>query len=501
MPRRFKRGILLGSLVVGLALTLLHDAGVIQGAELAQNEPTADTIAAFAKGGCAGCHTIPGIPSAVGSVGPDLSAIGADASGRKSDAGARAYLLESLLTPAAFIAPVCPNGPCPENVMPPNLGERLTSGEIDLIVDYLLSLEGEGAVIAEAYELLPIPIVRPLEAASSPFAQPERTFSDAQVLLGKYLFFDARLSGDASISCASCHLPQQAWSDGLPLSAGYPSTLYFRNTPTILNTAFLKRLYWDGRMDGEDMPTLVRDHLTEAHFMNTDGRLMVERLKQVPEYVQLFEDAFGVGPGFGRTLNAITAYVQSINSQPAPYDLFLEGDITALSNEAQAGKVLFEGEAGCSACHVGPVFSDEDFYALGVPDNPAIWSDPLRHITLRRFFRLFGTQNYRQLSSDPGLFALTQNMDDWGAFRTAPLREVAATGPYMHSGVFATLEEVVRFYDRGGGPGNAILQALDLTDEEISQLVSFLESLSSDLPLVETPALPDYQLRILGENQ
>ncbi|MBI3971099.1 MAG: hypothetical protein HY332_07395, partial [Chloroflexi bacterium] len=376
-------------------------------------------------------------------------------------------------------------------------------GEIDRIVAYLASLTGDAAgEPSPGYVLTPIAVARPPETSNSPFALPPRTSpNDAQVVLGKHLFFDPRLSADASVSCASCHQPDKAWTDGKALSDGYPGTLYFRNTPTIVNTAFARSLYWDGRMDGGDMPTVVRDHITEAHFFQADGRLAVERLKQVPEYVQLFKDAFGQEPSFGRLLDAVSAYVLSLNSGPSSYDRSLAGDPNALSAAAKAGLTLFNGKTGCASCHAGPTFSDYRFYALGVPENSAIFIEPLRHITFRRFFRTLGLPNYRNTLEDVGRYALSHEGADRSAFRTAPLREIALTAPYMHNGVFATLEDVVRFYNAGGGPGNTVLRPLGLTDAEIAQLVAFLENLSSEQPTVAPPSLPDYQIRTLGENR
>ncbi len=474
---------------------------IVEGAPAAQATPDPGTTDAFTKGGCAACHAIPGIPNAVGLVGPNLSTIGSEAGDRVPGQDAESYIRESILNPNAFLAPECPTGECPANVMPPNMGQKLSESELNLIVSYLLTLVGDAAPIPELYELVPITITRPPEASLEPFAEPPVTHDDGRVLLGKYLYFDPRLSANTSTSCATCHIPDLTYTDGKALSDGYPSTLYFRNTPTVLNTVFMDRLYWDGRMDGEDMPTLVRDHLTEAHFMNTDGRLMVERIKQVPEYVQLFDDAYGSGPSFGRVLGAVSAYVQSLNTTPSPYDRFLSGESEALSADARAGLALFEGKAGCAACHSGPMLSDGGFYALGVPENPDTWDDPLRHITFRRFFRLFGTPNYRALRSDPGRAALTQREADRGAFRTAPLREVADTAPYMHNGVFSDLEQVVAFYNAGGGPDNGVLSPLGLTDPEISRLIAFLEALSSERPTATPPELPEYQLRTLGENR
>ncbi len=456
--------------------------------------PDAETEAAFNLAGCAGCHTIPGVPNATGMVGPDLTTIGLKATDRVAGVDAEGYIRQSILEPEAVIAPDCPSGACPSNVMPPNFSDRLSGDEIDLIVAYLQGLTGEGVTSEPAYELVPIDIIRPEEASIEPFAElPIIHENDAQVLLGKYLFFDPRLSGDANLSCATCHQPDYAWSNDEPLSPGYTGTPYFRNAPTIMNTVFLDYLYWDGRMDGTDMPTTVRDHITEAHFMNSDGRLMVERVKQVPEYVQLFQVSYEAGPSFGRVLNAITAYVQSINSGPTPYDHYIAGDDAALSDEAIAGLELFEGDADCRRCHSGATFSDGEFYVSDVPENTEIWSDPLRHITFRRFFRQLGVPNYRALVEDPGLFALTKDDAEWGAFRTAPLREVGRTAPYMHNGVFITLEEVVQFYNNQFD--------LDLTTAEVSQLVAFLESLSSEPTDVVPTDQPEYQLRTLGDNR
>lgn len=498
---RFPKWIYLtgGMLLLTIAILFSGQSATVRGAPAPQAAPDPDTIAAFAKAGCAGCHTIPGVPNAVGLVGPNLTKIGVDAANRKSGMDAEGYIRESILNPAAFIAPQCPNGTCPEGVMPPNMGDRLEASDIDFIVAYLLTLTGADVASSSAYVLVPIPIVRPQEASTVPFAEPPKTFdNDAEVLLGKYLFFDPRLSADASISCASCHQPDKAWTDGKALSDGYPGTLYFRNTPTLYNLTYAPYAYWDGRLEGaNDMGTVVRDHITEAHFFQADGRLVVERLKQTPEYVQLFNDAYEKGPSFGRMLNAVSAYVLSLNSGASPYDRFTTGNASALSPEAQAGLELFNGKANCVACHSGATFSDYNFYNLGVPENPEIFNDPLRHITFRRFFRTLGLPNYRNTFTDVGLLAVTQDEADRGAFRTAPLRENSLTAPYMHNGMFATLEDVVRFYNAG----TASTPPLGLSDAEILQIVAFLESLTGEQPTVEPLEIPGYQLRNLGDNQ
>lgn len=354
---------------------------------------------------------------------------------------------------------------------------------------------------ALAVSITPLPSVpanRPPEAAFPSLTNPGGKSPPAvQVALGKYLFFNDALSGDQKLNCATCHQPDRAWTDGLPLSVGYPSSLYFRNTPTLLNVGDKSLLYWDGRLDGKDLPTLIRDHIAEAHFMNADGLLVVERLNQKPQYVELFEAAYGGRPSYGRMLNAIAAYVGSLYSPPSAYDRYLAGETGALSTQAQAGLVLFEGKAGCVACHSGPLLSDGQYHNLGLPQNQEIFAEPLRHITFRRFFRTLGVPDYASLEADLGLAALTQDESDNGYFLTPSLREVARTAPYMHNGIFATLEKVVAFYNAGGEEGSE-LSPLNLTVAEQAALVAFLESLNGELVPVETPQVPAYQLTILA---
>ena len=351
--------------------------------------------------------------------------------------------------------------------------------------------------------LPPLPAEMPAESQVTAFAPlPSEPASAVTVALGKYLFFDMSLSGDRDSSCATCHMPDSAFADGRVLSLGYPGNLHFRNTPTLLNAAFQPLYYWDGRI-GNDLPTVVRDHVSEAHVMNVDGRLIIERMKQKPQMVALFDQAFGGEPTYGKVLNAVAAYVRTLVSSASPYDNYLGGDAAALSAEAQAGLEVFEGKGGCTACHNGPRLADGDFHSLGVATNPEIFEDPFRHIVFRRFFRMHGMPNYKNLREDPGLYAMTQQDDDWGKFRTPSLREVDRTAPYMHNGMLATLEDVVEFYNQGGGEGRnkeSGLSPLNLSDAEKAGLAAFLVSLSSDPVPVDVPAEVISQITRLGDN-
>ena len=321
---------------------------------------------------------------------------------------------------------------------------------------------------------------------------------ETQADLGRLLFFDKRLSGNNATSCSSCHLPNEAWADGQALSTGYTSVEYFRNTPTLLNASQMTLLNWDGRFDGGDMSTVVRDHISEAHFMNLDGRLLVERMLQVPAYAESFEQLFGDEVNYANVLNSLAVFVATLESTDNPYLDFRSGNKNAFTAQETAGLELFEGKAGCSSCHSGDLLADGGLHVIGVPGNPNIFTNTDRHITFRRFFKQFGVGEFAELRSDPGRFALTHNEADRGNFRTPSLLEIARTAPYMHNGVMETLDEVVRFYNDGGGDTpnkDKLLQPLNLTEDEISSLVTFLRRLGSDEPSFDVPTeLPPYEV-------
>ena len=304
--------------------------------------------------------------------------------------------------------------------------------------------------------------------------------------LGRYLFFDPRLSGDGSMSCASCHDPAKSYTDGLPLSTAYPGSDGFRNTKTILNAMRAQHFYWDGRLSGADPETQVRDAITETLFMNMDGRLMLERLKQVPEYVQMFEKAYGDGsePSFGGTLRAIAAFEKTLVTGPSPYDT------GRLSEAAQRGLRLFGDKAQCANCHSGSDFTDGKAHLTGVPDNASVFTEPLRHLTFRSFIKAMGVPGYMNVRTDVGRYTVTKTEEDVGRFMTPSLRQVARTAPYMHNGVLSTLTDVVNFYNDAG---TGEVGPLELTATEIVDLVAFLGSLTGSEPDTQIPTLPRYQ--------
>jgi cytochrome c peroxidase len=311
--------------------------------------------------------------------------------------------------------------------------------------------------------------------------------------LGWHLFFEPRLSGDGSRSCASCHLPSRGYADGEPLSRGYNGTEYFRNAPGLLSVRLKTRLMWDGRLDGADLPTAVRDMVTEAHFMNADGRLIQERIRQIPELLALWRDAFGAQsqPYGPQVFVAIAEFLKTLDGGDTPVDRALRGDRAALPAPVREGMLLFSGKGQCIHCHNGVLGTDGKAYRLGVPDHPAIAAEPLRTITLLRHHATMGVPNYMAERKDLGSYVVGKQEADRGRFVTPALRGLIHTGPYMHNGMIATLEEAVAFHDRGGGPGSE-LQPLGLTSRERAALVAFLRAWSAPLPAVAEPPAYDY---------
>ena len=332
----------------------------------------------------------------------------------------------------------------------------LTAGAFALVTSFMVN-------VAQADGFGPVPAIK---------------FDAKKAALGKRLFFDKRLSGDASMSCSTCHNPEKGFSDGLALSKAYPGSDGFRNTPTLINTAHKDAWFHDGRL-GTNLNDVTRESITEDYKMNMDMRIMQERVKQDPVYIKMFADAGWGEPSNGKIRNAIPEYLKTLTSRGAPFD---GGSMSA---DAQAGFELFKGKAGCASCHSGMLFSDQKVHNTGVPENPAIWSDPMRHHTYVAFGLFMGIENIMNLRRDVGAHVRKHFISrrDYGRFMTPTLRELKQTAPYMHNDMIATLADVVSFYNDGGGKDrnkSRKLKPLGLSSGEQAQLVAFLEALSGD---------------------
>jgi cytochrome c peroxidase len=288
--------------------------------------------------------------------------------------------------------------------------------------------------------------------------------SAARIELGRTLFFDPRLSRASSISCASCHNPGFSWGDALPRGVGEGMKTLGRRTPTVLNVGWGEAFFWDGRADTLEQQAL--GPIAAPGEMNLPHEELVKRLREIPGYRPMFAAAFGE-PSVTKekVASAIADFERTIVSSDAPFDRWLQGDKGAISLSAKRGFALFNGKADCAKCHSGWRFTDDSFHDIGLRGD-----DPGRAKLL------------------PGL----ESMDH--AFKTPTLRDVARRAPYMHDGSEATLEQVIEVYDKGGRirrPSLATeVHPLALSSQERSDLVDFLQTLTSPTQPVTVPALP-----------
>jgi cytochrome c peroxidase len=297
----------------------------------------------------------------------------------------------------------------------------------------------------------------PIPAGLPPFSWPKgNPYTPAKAELGRLLYFDKRLSADASLSCASCHDPKFAFTDGAAVSTGIKSQKGNRSAPTIINHAYALAQFWDGR--APSLEEQAKGPMANPIEMGSTHEAIATRLKAIPGYRPLFAKAFGSEEiDIDRVAMAIACFERTVLSGNAPYDRYKHGDKKAMSPAQVRGMSVFFDKAKCDKCHEGANFTLNMYANLGVgSDKP----DP-----------------------DIGRFAVTKDPRDWGLFKTPTLREIEHTAPYMHDGSLKTLEDVVEFYNKGGVPNknlDANIKPLHLTDQEKSDLVAFLKSLSGE---------------------
>ena len=327
----------------------------------------------------------------------------------------------------------------------------------------------------------------------------------AKIELGKILFYDGRLSGDTTSPCAGCHIQSQGWGFPDDLSMGYPGTVHWRNSQTIINAAYYDKFFWAG--SAMSLEAQAKDAAKGAVAGNGEDDIMEARLALVPEYVERFKRVFGDDtPKIHNAWRAIAAFERTMIQRDTPIDNYLLGDKTALSESQLKGKALFEGKANCIACHNGALASDQKFYNIGVPPSPWWNDDGLAQITFR--FELYSKgvteEMYRTTKADPGAYFRAKRKEMLGKFRTPSLRYTKYTAPYMHNGTIPTLEAVIDFYDRGGVADDgrttgyhktksALIQPLGLTEQDKKNLLSFIEAFSGEQIFIEEPTIPEYQ--------
>jgi len=310
-----------------------------------------------------------------------------------------------------------------------------------------------------------------------------------KIELGKELFFDRRLSGDGTMNCATCHNPELAFADGLDISLSYPTTKNWRNSPTLVNSAYRKSLFHDGR--AKDLEEQALFPMMSAFEMNKNLDYLEEHIRTVPEYAAEFRKVFNGEVTRERIAMAIAAFERTLISANTPLDKYLKGNLEALSADAKKGMTIFRGKGRCLDCHFGADLTDDKFYALNVPENPKLLGEPMVTATMRFVAKVYHYEDYRSLKEDPGRYLISKDKKDWKAFRNPTLREISKTAPYMHNGVFSSLDEVIDFFDQGGGPGNTVLKPLGLSPEEKRYLKTFLvEALAGEEVTFKYPQVP-----------
>jgi cytochrome c peroxidase len=288
------------------------------------------------------------------------------------------------------------------------------------------------------------------------------------VALGQMLFFDAHLSRKGQVSCASCHMPQRAFTDGRPLAVGEDRLMGRRRSPSLLAAPFAPRLFWDGRAD--TLKAQVLGPVQDSREMNHDLGSAIARLQALPPYPQQFQKAFGPAAGNAidadRLARALAAYVATLRPQPTRFDAFLAGDPGALNDKELLGMHLFRTQARCMNCHSGALLTDHQFHNIGLS--------------------FYGRRN-----QDLGRFEVTRDPSDLGTFRTPSLRNVSLAGPWMHNGLFADLKGLLRMYNVGMGREAAPadppdpyaprksehIRPLDLSADDIDALLAFMKVL------------------------
>jgi cytochrome c peroxidase len=306
------------------------------------------------------------------------------------------------------------------------------------------------------------PLPKPPLGIDATFAEIQQPPTPERVRLGRWLYYDARLSADGAIACATCHKPENAFSEPTPVSTGIKGQKGGRKAPSFVNLAWTlyPHFFWDGRAASLEDQAL--GPIANPIEMGNTHEAMVATLGQIADYKPYFKQAFGSDEiTKERVAKAIADYERTRMSGNSPWDRWKKRkDESAVNAEVKLGDELFFGKAECNQCHLGQNFTDSLFHNLGVG-----WD-----ATAKKF-------------KDEGRVAVSKKKEDTGAFKTPGLREVAKHAPYMHDGSVATLREVVLHYDKGGNKNPYLspkLKKLALKDAEVDALVKFLEALSGE---------------------
>lgn len=312
----------------------------------------------------------------------------------------------------------------------------------------------------------------------------------AEVALGKRLFFDARLSKDGTVSCATCHDTSRGFTDRRSTSEGVSDKLGRRNAPTVMNALFFATRFWDGRAGSlEEQAKLPI--LNPIEMAQPDDKAVLAAIGRDPAYPPMFQVAYARAPNYDDVGRALAAFERTLVFLSSPFDRFAVGQAEAISSDARAGFALFHGKARCASCHQlsssNPIGTDNQFHNIGVSARHQNF-EGLAKQALDALQKNPTKEAIDQLAlqtdlAELGRFVVTRNRSDIGAFRTQQVRNVGVTAPYMHDGSMPTLWDVVDHYNRGGEANPYLdggIEPLNLTDKEVDQVVAFLFTLTDD---------------------
>jgi cytochrome c peroxidase len=337
-------------------------------------------------------------------------------------------------------------------------------------------------------EPLVVDVPKGLQALTT-YVPPSNPLTKAKVELGKQLYFDPRVSLNGTVSCATCHNPDKGWADGMSSSVGIDGQVGGRSAPTVLNTAYGRSMFWDGRapsLEGQAQGPIQNP----IEMGNQSYKQIIERLRTISSYREQFQKVFGTDVTLDGFAKAVAAFERATAlSGNSAYDKYNFGDLKALTDSQKRGMVLFGlrlspdddfkanvvlKKADCTSCHVAFNFTDEQFHNLGI-----------------------GWDEKQGKYADLGRFVIdsigAKNPASYGAFKTPTVRDAESTAPYMHDGSLATLEQVVEHYNKGGNPNPALdkeIKKLNLTDQEKADVVAFMKALTGERIKLSLPTLP-----------
>jgi len=306
-----------------------------------------------------------------------------------------------------------------------------------------------------------VPLPEPPLGVDHAFSELQDPPTPERVRLGRWLYYDTRLSADNTIACATCHRPENAFSEPTPVSTGIRGQKGNRKAPTFINAAWalFPHTFWDGR--AASLEEQAMGPVANPIEMGNTHEAMIQTIQGIGGYAGYFQEAFGspeiTTDGIAK---AIADYERTRMSGNSPYDRWKNGDETAVSEQVKLGDQLFFDKAGCNQCHLGYNFTDSLFHNLGVGWDPE-------------------TQHFKDL----GRVAISHQENDTGAFKTPTVRDVTKRAPFMHDGSVATLREAVELYNRGGEANPYLdpkIKPLGLTGDEMDALVLMMEALSGE---------------------